>query len=204
MRLREVIDMGEKGAPARVRDGQLETVTHAEVRREEARGAGRWPHRARCRWNARDQQVARAARASVDEEGAVQEKFAHTEDRLHYGAELVLAHVDTLADPIQLFNRVPDHVRRDLLGALFTQMVVNVEDDKINISSERSEVNDAVHHWETQRHLAAQAHVPTKRAPPPPRISAKGSLSTSEEVPLSKGWNILNMVGLTGFEPATP
>lgn len=34
MRLREVIDMGEKGAPARVRDGQLETVTHAEVRRD--------------------------------------------------------------------------------------------------------------------------------------------------------------------------
>ncbi len=34
MRLREVIDMGEKGVAARVRDGQHETVTHAEVRRD--------------------------------------------------------------------------------------------------------------------------------------------------------------------------
>ena len=134
--------------------------------------------------------------------GAIHEKLTHTEDRLHYGAELVLAHVDMLANPIELFNRAPDHVRRDLLGALFTRMVVHVDDDTITIASQRSEVNDALHHWDAQRHLAAQAHVPTKKRAP--RISARGSLSTSEEVPLSKGWNILNMVGLTGFEPATP
>ncbi len=134
--------------------------------------------------------------------GSIQEKLAHTEERLHHGAELVLAHVDMLANPIDLFNRVPDHVRRDLLGALFTQMVVHVEDDKITISSERTEVNDALHQWDAQRHLATGDHVPTKKGAP--RISARGSLSTSEKVPLSKGWNILNMVGMTGFEPATP
>ena len=134
--------------------------------------------------------------------GAIQEKFAQTEDRLHYGADLVLANVDMLANPIELFNRVPDHVRKDLLGALFTQMVVHVDDDKIAISSERTEVNDALHHWDAQRHLTVEQHVPTKKRAP--RISARGSRSTSERDLLSKGWNILNMVGLTGFEPATP
>ncbi|QAY74264.1 recombinase family protein [Agromyces protaetiae] len=134
--------------------------------------------------------------------GAIQEKLAHTEERLHYGAELVLSHVDLLANPIDLFNRVPDHVRKDLLGALFTHLVVQVDDDKITISSERAEVNDALHHWDAQRHLAAEEHTPAKKKAP--RISARGSLSTSETVHLSKGWNILNMVGLTGFEPATP
>lgn len=48
--------------------------------------------------------------------GAIQEKLTHTEDRLSYGAELVLAHVYMLANPIELFNHVPDHVRRDLLS----------------------------------------------------------------------------------------
>ena len=95
--------------------------------------------------------------------GAIQEKLAQTEDRLHYGADLVLANVDMLANPIELFNRVPDHVRKDLLGALFTQMVVHVDDDKIAISSERTEVNDALHHCDAQRHLTVEQHVPTKK-----------------------------------------
>lgn len=43
--------------------------------------------------------------------GVLQEKLAHTEERLHYGAELVLAYVDMLANPIELYNRVPDHPR---------------------------------------------------------------------------------------------
>lgn len=98
--------------------------------------------------------------------GAIQEKLAHTEDRLHYGAELVLAHVDMLANPIELFNRVPDHVRKDLFGALFTQLVVHVEDDKIAIAGERTEVNDALHQWDAQRHLSAEDHVPTKKRAP--------------------------------------
>ena len=124
------------------------------------------------------------------------------QERLHYGAELVLAHIDLLANPIDLFNRVPDHVRKDLLGALFTHLVVQVDDDKITLTSERAEVNDALHHWDAQRHLAAEQHVSTKKKAP--RTSARGYLSTSGKVPLSKGWNILNMVGMTGFEPATP
>ena len=107
-----------------------------------------------------------------------------------------------LANPIELFNRVPDHVRKDLLGALFTQMVVHVEEDKIAISGERTEVNDALHQWDAQRHLVADEHVPTKKRAP--RMSARGSLSTSERDLLSKGWHILKLVGMTGFEPATP
>ena len=126
-----------------------------------------------------------------------------TQERLNYGAELVLAYVDMVADPIELYNRVPDHVRRDLLGAMFTQLVVHVEDDTLVIDSERTEVNGALHAWNAQRRLSEQLdESPTKKRIP--RISARDSLSTFEKVPLSKGWNILNMVGLTGFEPATP
>jgi hypothetical protein len=69
------------------------------------------------------------------------EKLQHTEERLHYGAELVLAYVDMLPNPIEFYNRVPDSVRRDLLGAMFTQLIVHAHDDELTIESERTEMN---------------------------------------------------------------
>ncbi|WP_082516509.1 hypothetical protein [Microbacterium sp. Leaf436] len=135
--------------------------------------------------------------------GVIEEKLVQTQERLNYGAELVLAYVDMLANPIELYNRVPDHVRRDLLGAMFTQLVVQVDDDALVIDDERTEVNGALHAWNAQRQITdPRTEAPTKKRIP--RISARDSLSTSEKVPLPKGWNILNMVGMTGFEPATP
>jgi site-specific DNA recombinase len=118
--------------------------------------------------------------------GVIKEKLIQTQERLDYGSELVLTYVDMLANPIELYNRVPDHVRRDLLGAMFTQLVEHVEDDALVIDSERIGVNGALHTWNAQRQLTAPVEEsPTKKRIP--RISARDSLSTSEKVPLSKG-----------------
>lgn len=101
----------------------------------------------------------------------------------------MLAYVDMLANPIELYNRVTDDARRVLLVPMFTQLVVHVEGDGdgdgINIDSERTEVNSALRQWNAQRRLAQTPTTPetTKRAP---GKSVRGSLSTSEEVLLSK------------------
>jgi site-specific DNA recombinase len=110
----------------------------------------------------------------------------------------------SISTSTDLYNRVADHVRRDLLGAMFAQLVIHADDGTITVDSERTEVNAALHQWEAQRRAAsADRSSDKKRAP---RIPARGSLSlsTSMKVSLSNGLNILQMVGMTGFEPATP
>ena len=69
------------------------------------------------------------------------------------------------------------------VSALLSELVVYREDDVIGVDAHRTE------------------HQRTKRTS---RISAGGSSSTSMRLNLSNGLNILNMVGMTGFEPATP
>ncbi|HWH25154.1 MAG TPA: recombinase family protein [Pseudolysinimonas sp.] len=134
---------------------------------------------------------------------AISEKLAQTEDRMQYGAEQVLAYVDLLESPGDLYSKVQESTRRDLLIAFFSSLRVYVLDEGVDIQADRTEVNETLHEWQS-RHGAGNAHSPTKtkRAS---RISADGSRS-SNTIGLneSKGLSNSLLVGLTGFEPATP
>ncbi|WP_420364227.1 hypothetical protein AAEP80_09595 [Curtobacterium sp. L3-7] len=91
-----------------------------------------------------------------------------------------------------------------MLLAFFSKLRVYDGPEGLRVESERTEINDPLHAWQAQQRHAAADHVAdkSKRAS---RISAEGSLSsTSTGLNESNGLSNSIMVGLTGFEPATP
>lgn len=73
--------------------------------------------------------------------GAIAEKLARTAERIQHGVEKAFAYVDLLEEPDQLYQSVPDSVRRDLLGASFQRLLVRVSDGNLEAIPERTEVN---------------------------------------------------------------
>ncbi|GAA2021716.1 recombinase family protein [Agromyces tropicus] len=136
------------------------------------------------------------------QKGLVSERLTTTVERIQRGVEQAFAHVDLLDDPGALYQRLPDNVRRDLLGAFFKRLLVRVTNGDLDIATERTEVNAALHDWNAHHRPAVVAHAPSKvkRA----SRNAEGSHSLPNRVIQSKGLNKPAMVGLTGFEPATP
>ena len=134
--------------------------------------------------------------------GAIAEKLAKTAERIQQGVDKAFAYVDLLEEPGRLYQSVPDSVRRDLLGAFFKRLLVRVTDGDLYVSTERTEVNAILHEWRAH-HLASTAEKTgtKKRAS---RYLAEGSLSVPRWPTQSKGLNKPVLVGLTGFEPATP
>ena len=82
-------------------------------------------------------------------------------------------------------------------------MVVHVDDDGLTIDSGRMQVNAVLHDWQAQQ-LADAAHTLVKKIEPFAFLRRALYSLTLEESSLSKRLNIIQMVGLTGFEPATP
>ncbi|WP_298875309.1 hypothetical protein [uncultured Microbacterium sp.] len=78
------------------------------------------------------------------------------------------------------------------------------EYEGVRIDSERTEFSRTLHEWTAQRRLAETGHTTDKKKRAS-RISAEGSLtSTSTGLNESNGLSNSIMVGMTGFEPATP
>lgn len=134
--------------------------------------------------------------------GAIAEKLAKTAERIQQGVDKAFAYVDLLEEPGRLYQSVPDSVRRDLLGAFFKRLLVRVTDGDLYVSTERTEVNAILHEWRAH-HLASTAEKTgtKKRAS---RDLAEGSHSVPLRSIQSKGLNKPVLVGMTGFEPATP
>lgn len=138
------------------------------------------------------------------QKAAIAEKLTRTEMRMQVGSEQVLAFVELLEDPGKLYESVAEGTRRDLLLAFFRGLRVYEDDEGIRIERERTELNEALHAWQAQRRVAQADHITNekKRAS---RISAEGFLtSTSTGLNESNGLSNSIMVGMTGFEPATP
>jgi len=130
------------------------------------------------------------------QKASIKERLAETETHLRSGAERVLAYVDLLENPGDLYTSLAGNPRRDLLAAFFQRLIVHVEDDGLHIHPVRTDVNEALHDW--------QANTPTtnERAS---RVSAEGSpFSTIQRDSSSNGLSNSQLVGMTGFEPATP
>jgi site-specific DNA recombinase len=138
--------------------------------------------------------------------GAVTEKLGRSEERLILGSEIVLTHLDLLSDPARLYRTSPDNARRDIIGGLFDGLTVYLEEDTpggVAVKGDRSVPNTALHNLHAARTSATAVY--TSKRKRASRAIAEGSLTpTPTEVNLSKGLNILELVGMTGFEPATP
>ena len=121
------------------------------------------------------------------------ERLTKTETHLRLGAERVLAYVDLLENPGDLYVSLAGNTRRDLLAAFFQRPIVYVEDDGIHVRPVRTDVNEALHDWQANT-------APTdERAF---RVSAEGSSSSTPRGNLSDGLSNNQLVGVTGFEPA--
>ncbi|WP_245725824.1 recombinase family protein [Propionibacterium cyclohexanicum] len=136
------------------------------------------------------------------QKGAVAEKLARTGARIQRGVDRVYASVDLLEKPRELYESLPDSARRNLLGAFFKRLNVLVAEDGLHLTSERTEINETFHEWQTHHRFAARAHAATKRTAP--RESAGSRPDSQNRLTQSKGLNKTVLVGLTGFEPATP
>jgi hypothetical protein len=137
------------------------------------------------------------------QKGAISEKVTRTVERIQDGADKAFAFVDLLEDPANLYRQVPDNIRRELLAAFFTRLDVQVTDREVNIGVERTELNAGLHDWREHHRFNLVAHASTK-AKRASRTLAEDSLSDLYPLTQSKGLNKPVLVGLTGFEPATP
>ncbi len=135
--------------------------------------------------------------------GAIAEQLAKTAERIQHGVDKAFAYAELLEEPGRLYQTVPDSVRRDLLGAFFKRLLVRINDGGLTVTSERTEVNATLHDWRTQHRFAIAAEAAEKRRRAP-RDLAEGSPSVLHRVIQSIGLNKPVVVGLTGFEPATP
>ena len=130
------------------------------------------------------------------QKASIKERLNRTETHLRSGVERVLAYVDLLENPGDLYVSLAGNTRRDLLAAFSQRLVVYVEDDGIHIRLVRTDVNEALHDWQ------ANTGNTNERAS---RVSAEGSSSsTNPRDNLSNGLSNNQLVGMTGFEPATP
>lgn len=81
------------------------------------------------------------------QKASIKERLAKTETHLRSGAERVLAYVDLLENPGELYESLAGNTRRDLLAAFFKRLIVHVEEDGIHIRPVRTDVNEALHNW---------------------------------------------------------
>ncbi|MCG7427054.1 recombinase family protein [Helcobacillus sp. ACRRO] len=87
------------------------------------------------------------------QKGAPEEKLSRAAERIHHGVEKVFAYVDLLERSGDLYQGVPDTIRRDLLAAPFSRINVSITDDDLTTTSERTEASATLHEWRTQHRL---------------------------------------------------
>ncbi len=106
------------------------------------------------------------------QKASIKERLTKTETHLRSGAERVLAYVDLLENPGDLYTSLAGSTRRDILAAFFKRLTVFVEEDGIHIRPVRTDVNGALHDWQ------ASTCSTNERAS---RVSAEGSSSSTNQ-----------------------
>lgn len=137
------------------------------------------------------------------ERGAVTERLAQTIERIQSSADKAFAFIDLLEDPASLYASIDNNVRRDFLTALFEKIFIRVREEDLQLNGDRTELNGTIREWSALH--PADAGEPDNRSNEEAlRVSAEGSASYRNRLTQSKGLNKTVLVGLTGFEPATP
>ena len=126
---------------------------------------------------------------------AIKEQLEVTVDRLQYGTDTALAYIDLLREPGNLYQRASDTVRRDLLTAYFSRLILRVEDNRLRITGERNQANRQIRELQGQRVLEERK----TRTPRPKAGSSKKSKASSFDHGSSKN----RVAGVPGLEPRT-
>ncbi len=133
---------------------------------------------------------------------AVSEQLQTTEDRLKYGSEKALAYIDLLREPGRLYRQSPDTARRDLLAALFSELLVYVDECELTTSGERTRANSMVR--DIRDHHVDGEQAQSKANNENPRVQT--GVSTSERSgssSLVRGLSKTYLAGVPGLEPRT-
>lgn len=126
---------------------------------------------------------------------AIEEKLEFTAERLRYSADAALAFLQLLADPGRLYSGASDAVRRNLLTAFFTRLVVYVTDDGIKVESVRNDTNNSLRELNGRIRLARENHQFEKTKTP--RTSARSSVSTESRTgSLDHGLSNYDLAGI--------
>jgi len=134
--------------------------------------------------------------------GAIEEKLEFTVDRLQYTADSVLSFLKLLVDPGTLYKRASDAVRRDLLSAYFSRLIVYVTDEGIQIEADRHDANARIREIHGRVEIARQSGVSEEDKTP--RSRAGSSVSTSNRASsFDQGLSNYDVAGVPGLEPRT-
>lgn len=154
----------------------------------------------------------RIAKTTLQKE-AVKEKLARATERLNYGAERALAHLELLRDPGNLYRHAPEAARRDLLAAFFNKLTVHIEDDRIRIESDRTttntvlqalceEIAPSLRDTTDDRDSSPSTADHVARNTKTPRLSAGShAVKRSELSSLVPGLSKTHVAGVPGLEP---
>lgn len=133
---------------------------------------------------------------------AIEEKLEFTTDRLKHGAEGALAYLDLLVAPGRLYESASDAVRRDLLTAFFTKIVVYVTDGGLRLKSERHEANNALREVHGHVEIAREPQMSDKEKAP--RTSTRSASPNSPKASsFDQGLSNYDVAGVPGLEPRT-
>ncbi|MCZ4327271.1 hypothetical protein, partial [Brachybacterium paraconglomeratum] len=143
------------------------------------------------------------------QKGALMERLSRTGQRIQSGADAVFAYVDLLENPRELYLTLPDTVRHSLLAAFFARLRVYVSGGELSVKAERTMVNTALHSWQEQHRLElsqaeSAGECGCEHENRASRVSTGSPVVILYRLTQSKGLSKPVLVGLTGFEPATP
>jgi site-specific DNA recombinase len=131
----------------------------------------------------------------------LQESLDRTEADITRGVETILAYLDLLARPDAFYQRASDAARRQLLDAFYATIFCDEEPDAIQATGvERPPVADLQGAVRAMRTHQVHERSPRQEA----RASSVTSVGSLSDLFTGHGLSKTALVGLTGFEPATP
>ncbi len=133
---------------------------------------------------------------------AVKEQLHLTTDRLKYGAEKALAYLELLREPETLYRNASEAVRRDLLSAFFSRLIVRVEDNTVRVESERNNTNNAVRELQGRYEQANSARTPGNTKTPR-SIAGSSKFKKPKAGSFDLGLSNADVAGVPGLEPRT-
>lgn len=133
------------------------------------------------------------------QKAAVAEKLETTAERLKYGAEMALAYLDLLREPGKIYENAPDSVRRDMLTALYSEILINAEEGAVEAEPMQSEANTLIRSMQASESPEMSQNAKKKKAP---RANTRGDLTeTSLSGSLVRGSTNSYVAGIPGLEP---
>jgi site-specific DNA recombinase len=171
----------------------------------------------------RDKIRARLRKIQIERQSA-QQGLSETTEQLALGAQILASYLDLLADPQALYTRAPDESRRTLNQAFYERLFLDDHGVQFDVKTAPvAEFHEAVPSFRVTQPASPVRYLRTSTpATEPARAAAGGAESTKRGPSIAAGASFATerylladvftvdgsskhvLVGLTGFEPATP